>query len=239
MKATRTPLDDFPDVVLHADELAVKRHEQYPAAKAGDLTAADVVTSELIGSIALFDLAKVFDGRSVELVPIHALETQGVNEIPAALANLISRLLGVPVTRGIVQLNSVGHTGADGFTRLANQALFDGPVVAGKTYFIVDDFVGQGGTLANLIGFIRSRMGDVLGATVLTGKPFSAKLAPEYGQIAALRAKHGAQLEEWWKQSFGFGFECLTRSEARYLQNSADAQTVRDRVVAAGLADGA
>jgi adenine/guanine phosphoribosyltransferase-like PRPP-binding protein len=43
----------------------------------------------------------------------------------------------------------------------------------------VDDFVGQGGTLANLIGFIKSLGGHVVGATALTGKPYSAKLAPE------------------------------------------------------------
>ena len=103
---------------------------------------------------------------------------------------------------------------------------------------VVDDFVGQGGTLANLIGFIRSQGGRVLGATVLTGKPYSAKLAPDESQIQALRAKHGPDLEKWWQQSFGFGFECLTRSEARYLENTADAHTIRNRLVAAGLAGG-
>ena len=104
---------------------------------------------------------------------------------------------------------------------------------------MIDDFVGQGGTLANLIGFIRTRGGKVLGATVLTGKPYSAKLAPDEAQIGALRAKHGAELQEWWQQRFGFGFECLTRSEARYLENTADADTVRSRIAAAGFAGGA
>jgi hypothetical protein len=61
------------------------------------------------------------------------------------------------VNNSIVQLNSVGHTGADGFRRLANQALFSGTVAPGLCYFVVDDFVGQGGTLANLICFIRPR----------------------------------------------------------------------------------
>ena len=135
-----------------------------------------------------------------------------------------------------MQLNSVGHTGADGFTRLANQALFSGTVVPGGWYFVVDDFVGQGGTLANLIGFISSQGGQVVGATVLTGKPYSAKLAPDEAQIQALREKHGPDLEEWWQQNFGFGFECLTRSEARYLDKTADAHTIRDRLAAAGLA---
>ena len=143
------------------------------------------------------------------LVPIHALESEGVNEIPMALAEELSRRLEMPVHDAIVQLNSVGHTGADGFTRLAN-----------------------------LAGFIRGQGGEILGATVLTGKPYSAKLAPDEAQIRALKAKHGAELEEWWRQSFGFGFDCLTRSEARYLENTADADTIRSRVAAAGPAGG-
>jgi adenine/guanine phosphoribosyltransferase-like PRPP-binding protein len=238
MKPPRVPLYDFPDVVLHAQESAAKGHAEYQAAKGGDLRAADVLTSQLVSSVAVEQLAGVMEGRSIELVPIHALESGGVNEIPAALATVLSRLLGLPVNKSIVQLNSVGHTGAGGFKRLANQALFSGAVVRGQWYFVVDDFVGQGGTLANLIGFIRSQGGQVLGATVLTGRPYSAKLAPDEPQIQALRAKHGPDLEEWWQQNFGFGFECLTRSEARYLDNTADAQTIRDRLAEAGFAGG-
>jgi len=78
-----------------------------------------------------------------------------------------------------------------------------------------------------------------VGATALTGKPYSAKLSPAEGQIQALRDKHGRALEEWWIESFGFDFDRLTRSEARYLENTADAHTIRDRIVAARLADGA
>lgn len=234
MKPVRVPLFDFPDVFLHADELPVKRHPQYPAAKAGDVGAADVIASQFVGSVTVQHLANWLGGRLPELVPAHALESHGVNEIPVALANVLSRLLGLPVTKSIVQLNSVGHTGADGFKRLANQALFAGAVAPGTTYLVVDDFVGQGGTLANLIGFIGSQGGEVLGATVLTGKAYSAKLAPDAGQIDALRHKHGRELEAWWTERFGFDFDRLTRSEARYLAKTADADTIRDRIVAAG-----
>lgn len=238
MKPPRVPLYDFPDVVLHAQESAAKGHAEYQAAKGGDLRAADVLTSQLVSSVAVEKIDAMLEDRVIELVPIHALESEGVNEIPTALATVLSRLLGRPVNDSILQLNSVGHTGAGGFKRLANQALFSGAVVPGQWYFVVDDFVGQGGTLANLVGFIRSQGGEVLGATVLTGKPYSAKLAPDEAQIQALRAKHGPELEEWWQQNFGFGFECLTRSEARYLENSPDADTIRDRLAAAGLACG-
>jgi hypothetical protein len=234
MKPARVPLFDFPDVFLHADELAVKRHPRYRAAKAGDVGAADVIASQFVASVTVQHLANWLSGRLPELVPAHALESEGVNEIPVALANVLSGRLGLPVTESIVQLNSVGHTGADGFKRLANQALFAGAVAPGATYLVVDDFVGQGGTLANLIGFIRSQGGEVLGATVLTGKPYSAKLAPDTGQIDALRHKHGRELEAWWAERFGFDFDRLTRSEARYLEKTADADTIRDRIIAAG-----
>jgi hypothetical protein len=96
-----------------------------------------------------------------------------------------------------------------------------------------DHLVGQGRALANLIGYVESAGGHVIGATVLTGKPYSAKLAPDDGLIRALRDKHGRDLENWWRKRFGF--DCLTRSEARYLEKSADAQAIRDRLVEAGL----
>jgi hypoxanthine-guanine phosphoribosyltransferase len=118
---------------------------------------------------------------------------------------------------------------------LAHQARFDGEIERGSLYLVVDDFVGQGGTLANLIGYIKSEGGVVIGATVLTGKPYSAMLEPSWGNLEALRSKHGKDLEDWWIQEFGFDFDCLTRSEAHYLERTADAHTVRSRLIEAGL----
>jgi hypothetical protein len=89
--------------------------------------------------------------------------------------------------------------------------------------------------LANLIGFVSAEGASAVGATTLTGKPYSAKLAPAEHQIQVLREKHGRALEEWWIESFGFDFDCLTRSEARYLEKTADAHTIRDRIVAIRL----
>jgi hypothetical protein len=235
MKPHRTSLYGFPDVVLHADESAVKRHPRFAAAKAGDISAAEALVAAMANRDCVPALQALLAGREPELVSVHALETEGVNEIPAALAELLSEWLGLPSNESVVQSNTVGHTGASGYHRLANQARFFGVVLPEQHYLIVDDFVGQGGTLANLIGFIRSQGGHVVGATVLTGKPYSAKLSPDEVQIQALRDKHGQEFEVWWRQRFGFGFSELTRSEARYLENSPDAHTIRDRLVAAGL----
>ena len=215
--------------------MSVKRHPQYQAAKSGDIAAADLLVAELASQERLGDLRSFLEGRAVELLPIHALESAGVNEIPAALGKRLSAWLGIPVNDSVVQTNTVGHTGASGFQRLAHQALFAGEVKPQQRYLVVDDFVGQGGTLANLIGYIASRGGHVVAATVLTGKPYSAKLAPDDSLIQALREKHGQDFEDWWRGTFGFGYDSLTRSEARYLGNSPDAHTIRDRLIAAGL----
>lgn len=72
-----------------------------------------------------------------------------------------------------------------------------------------------------------------MGALALTGKPYSAKLAVSEARLKSLRAKHG-QLEHWWRERFGFGFDQLTESEARYLEKTSDADAIRDRILAAG-----
>jgi hypothetical protein len=148
------------------------------------------------------------------------------------LATRIAIELGFELWQSVVQINTVGHTGADGFHRLANQAEFAGEITKG-IHIVIDDFVGQGGTLANLIGYIHSQGGTVVAATVLTGKPYSASIALEDAALAKLRGIHGQELEQWWKAQFGFGFDCLTRSEARYLENTADADAIRSRIIAA------
>lgn len=228
----RTPWHDFPDVILHSPELAVKKHAVYAEAKAGDSDAAFQLVQETISPEAVEKVIDLAAGRSPLLASAHAFEKTGVNAIPEALADELAERTGFPVDGSIVQINVVGHTGANGFSRLAKQALFDGDVVEGADYLLVDDFIGQGGTLANLKGYIESKGGRVIGATVLTGKPYSAKLAPTNEQLTALRQKHGEQLEAWWIGRFGHDFDRLTQSEARYLERTPDADTIRDKIAA-------
>jgi len=238
MKVPRTALDGFPDVIMHASESAVKNHPNYPAAKAGDLTAAMQLVVDVMDRDAIERIRQQMGVERYRIIPIHALEADGVNEIPAALANWLAIELGVTINDDVVQINTVGHTGSDGFHRLAHQAAFTGEVRA-ERYLIVDDFVGQGGTLANLIGYIHSNGGSVIAASVLTGKPYSATIAPDIDAAKRLRDKHGKSLENWWQENVGFAFDCLTRSEARYLEKTKDADTIRDRIAQARSQDGA
>ena len=137
------------------------------------------------------------------------------------------------VDSGIIQTNVVAHTGANGFGRLARQPLFEGAVIPEQDYVLVDDFVGMGGTLANLRGYVAAQGGKVIGAVTLTGKPYSAKLSLCESQLQELREKHGTNLETWWQENFGHAFDCLTQSEARYLARSSDVDTIRDRIASA------
>ena len=148
------------------------------------------------------------------------MESSEVNAIPQAMAEYLGRKLRWRVETSIVQTNVVGHTGADGFSRLARQAEFDGIVSKDTSYVLVDDFIGQGGTLANLRGFLIHNGARVLGGPVLTGKTYSAILSSNEQQTIHLREKHGSELETWWISRFGFGYDCLTHSEARYLLNT-------------------
>ncbi len=187
----------------------------------------------LLNPIIVQQLADTFAQLKPTLVSAHAVEKSGVNAIPEALADMLAQQLGWHTDSGIVQINIVSHTGADGFSRLARQAKFDGNAWAGKPYLLTDDFVGQGGTLANLRSHIMSKGGNVLGAIVLTGKPHSAKIALDGVTLQELRLKHGQQLENWWNQRFGFKFDCLTESEARYLLNTPDVERIRNKIIAA------
>ncbi len=233
----RAAWGSFADVVLLTDELLVKRHPEYPAAKAGDARAAAIFVDDLIddtGTAAVqMLLAAVSESGKPVLVSVHAYEHEGVNAIPAALATLLSERLAIDLGATVVQTNVVFHTGADGYGRLARQARFSGQVESNREHVMVDDFVGQGGTLANLRGWIEKQGGKVVGAVALTGKPYSARLQPSQEQLGELRQRHGKDLERWWRERFGHAFDCLTQSEARYLARSPDVDTIRNRLAAA------
>ena len=236
MTPPRTVWRNFPDAVLLAAEHQTKRHPDYAAAKCGDVVAATNLVASLVGDAGVAAVGSLIDGVNDDrpiLTGVHAYERGGFNAIPAALATLLSERLGLRHHTSIVQANMAGHTGADGYGRLARQAVFDGRIDTGRHYVMVDDFIGQGGTQANLRGWIECHGGVVVGAVGLTGKPYSAKLNPTQEQLDELRETHGRQLEAWWREHFGHAFDCLTQSEARYLARSPDADTIRDRLAAA------
>jgi hypothetical protein len=225
---------EFPAVLIHASESAVKQHPAYPAAKAGDVDAAFDLVLKTISVDVVNSLSELGKHDSPILISVHAEEAVGVNAIPEVMADFLCSKLGLYKEQSVVQANVVNHTGAGGFARMARQAIFSGEIVPGKKYVIVDDFIGQGGTIANLRGHILQQGGSVIGATVLTGKDYSAILRLDLDKLTELRGQHG-QIEDWWRQRFGFGFDCLTASEARYLSKTKTSETILARIEAAGV----
>ncbi len=182
-------------------------------------------------------IAAVVSGRKAILAVVHAEEAEGINRIPAVMAEALeTRLRGVGALRmdtEIVQANRAGHTGATGWARIAQPALFDGAIETGAQYVIVDDFIGQGGTIANLRGHIEYNGGRVILDTGLTGQGYSAKLFLSRVTLSTLRAKHGSELEDWFHKTFGYGLDRLTESEARYLTRAESLDTIRNRLAQA------
>ncbi|MEO1082402.1 MAG: phage minor head protein [Pseudomonadota bacterium] len=206
---------------------------EYRGAKTGNTDdATDLVEILMSTSAADGKIGRQIRSTDPVVVPVHALEGLSYNYIPLAMAEYLASTRGLRVDSDIIQVNRVGHTRSSGYHRLATPPLFDGDVVVGEEYLLVDDFIGQGGTLANLRGYIQSNGGEVVGMIGLGGQRRSARLAISQETLSALRQKHG-DLEDWWTGVFGYGFSALTEAEGRYLVRSPDADTIRTNLVAA------
>jgi hypothetical protein len=234
----RTPwASGFPDVAIHTSEEMRNAHSAYTAAKAGDPEAATTLVADLIDVGAVEVIAAIVGGRPAILVPASAIEKQGFNAIPDALAYEIARRLNLDAdTQNINQINIVSHTRANGFHRLANPARFDGAVEPGRPYVIVDDHVGLGGTIASLKGHIEGRNGLVIAATCLTESPRSRHIALSAVTLDALRRTHGDELERYWRQQAGHGLDALTEPEAGYLLRAKSLDRIRNQMAKAAAA---
>nr|WP_298166485.1 LPD38 domain-containing protein [uncultured Pseudomonas sp.] len=226
----------FPDTVLAHPLSFLNNHPDYPAAKAGDDAAAlrlarDAVTPEFVEQAR----ALIPEGSKPRIVPVLAREGAGDNRIPLMVAKVLAKRLGLQVDTKPIQAEKVGRTQANALERIANQPTFAGEVATGD-FLIIDDTLTQGGTLAQLKTHIEDNGGRVLAALALTGKNYSRKLAIDPSTLAEVRGKYG-DIEPWWRDTFGYGFEGLTQSEARTLltfdKGQLSPEQLRDRLAAA------
>ena len=225
----------MPDVAIVAPEHVVKQHPSYPAAKTGNVDAAVDLVIDVMNVKADRKLRRLIGRDQPIVVPVHAVEGKSTNVIPRVYADFFVEKYDLRVDESILQINRVSHTSSSGYHRLATPAIFAGDVLGEANYLIVDDFIGQGGTVASIKGYIESEGGIVTGVSTLTGQRRSATITLSNDTLVKLRDKH-EDLEQWWYQVFGYGFEFLTESEARYLIRSQDADTIRDRLAQAARA---
>ncbi|ACJ00727.1 hypothetical protein [Rhodospirillum centenum] len=221
---------DFPDVFVHTTVKLRDGHPDYAAAKSGRADAALRLAADIMDGAVIRELG-AFCSEDARLLPVSAKESTGFNGIPDAMAAILSRTLGIPADRDqVVQTNVVSHTRADGWHRLSSPATFDGAVQPDCAYILVDDHVGLGGTLANLRGYVETRGGRVVAATTLTKSRDSDRLALRRETHDALHARFGGDLDDFWREIFGHGLDCLTEPEAGYLLRSDGLDRIRDRL---------
>ena len=112
MKIPRSPLTRMPDVAILADEQQVKRDPDYLSAKSGHAPAAGRLVGRFVDSRVIKQVKALIVDAAPILLPVHALEVAGINEIPVALAVRLAAELDLDIDDSIVQANTVSHTGA-------------------------------------------------------------------------------------------------------------------------------
>ena len=191
IEPVKTAWGDFPNAVMHTSIVALQKHPDYSAAKAGDPKAAVRVTRAMVKPDRAAALAANFP--EAKLLPVRADEAKGRNALPSALAVVLSSLTGLDIATGIVQASRAHHTGASDVERVERRAEFAGPVEEGGKYILLDDVSTSGSTLAALRAFIRRNGGEVVGVSVL-----GAAHRPDrgHGSHVALRDETLAELKK-------------------------------------------
>ena len=227
---------DFPKVPFAAPLGSADKHPRYAEAKSGGEDAAVELVNDLVSDSAVERVRAMIGDKKPTIVPVMAEEQTGHNAIPAAYAIKLAQDLELPLDGGIVQAVRARRTGTGADYRLANHSTFDGAVQAGRDYLIVDDTMTMGGTLAGLRGHIEANGGNVIGATTLTGFGNEGQLALGDKMRQDLWRKHGAPLDEYLKEEFGYGIDSLTQGEAGHFRKAVSIDAIRDRISAAKVA---
>lgn len=204
-------------------DAGIKSHHAYVSAKAGDSEAA----LNLIFDLALdwlLELSVAFSVPCIFVAP-HAKEVSGDNAIPQVLAAVCAEIFRGTVDTSIVQTDRVFHTGADPMERMATRATFEGVVLPGRRYVLVDDVTSMGGTLAELSNFVQAHGGLVHNAIVLADAGRIKSLVPDAKKIKLLKEKFGDDITK----IFNIQPDALTANEANYLVGFRSADEIRGR----------
>ncbi|MEC8010455.1 MAG: hypothetical protein VX185_06785 [Pseudomonadota bacterium] len=78
----------------------------------------------------------------------------------------------------------------------------------------------------------------MLAAAVMTAYPGAVDLAVKPKMLADIERKHGEEMNNYWKEEFGYGIEQLTQGEAGHLRKVSTVDAIRDRITAARNAAG-
>ncbi|UKV13310.1 phosphoribosyltransferase [Thalassospiraceae bacterium SW-3-3] len=231
--AERAPWRDFPAVIRNGDLGELQLQPEYTLAKAGDTDAAQDMAERLVRNETINQIRNIIGNDQPRLLPVLAEEASGHNKIPLAMAFEVGKRLGLDVDVSIYQAERVARTGEGADYRLAFNPSFDGPVAKGGKYLVFDDTLTMGGTIASLRGFLENRGGNVIAAAVMTAHPGALSIAVKPGMLEAIDHKHGPAMNDFWKETFGYGIDQLTQGEAGHLRKSPSVDAIRTRIIEA------
>jgi hypoxanthine phosphoribosyltransferase len=214
-------------LALFQADTALKAYAGYPAAKAGDASAALDLVIELAVPWLYANSNRFVAG--LNYVAPHAQEATGDNAIPQTLAAVCAAVHRGKVDTEIVQIDRVFHTGADPMERMAARAQFSGDVLPGAQYVLVDDVTNLGGTLAELSNYIQECGGVVKDVVVLVNAGRNPALVPEQRYIRLIKERFNDEFTE----VFGIAPDALTANEAKYLADFKSIDAIRNRLAKA------
>lgn len=205
----------------------LKASSSYRAAKAGDEKAAVALLIEL-ALPWLYEHRERFEPGLIFVAP-HAREATGDNAIPQALAAVCGIMYRGLVDNEIVQSDRVFHTGADAMERMAARAQFEGRVIPGAKYVLVDHVTSLGGTLAELSNYIQVFGGVVHDVLVLVNAGRDKALVPQKHFVQLLQER----FDDEFTEIFGIQPAALTANEANYLVGFSAIVALRNRLASA------
>jgi len=222
--------DSFPNAKVHTTLSKMKAHADYNAAKAGDVEAAIRMVNDLVKPKVITELYGQFPNAIV--VAPHAVEASGKNAIPQKLAETMGDA-GFQVDTEIVQSSRAQRTKKKSALRLAILPKFDGKVEAGRDYILVDDALGEGGTVNELRYHIESNGGNVVFVSALTQGMYAAKISVKPETIKRIEERYGRTATEKFIREFDTAgiLEALTEKQARTILRSSSLDTLRDKVL--------
>lgn len=212
---------------LFSDDAPLKAHLGYHAAKSGDQVAAVSLVWDIALDFLLEIAAKL--PKDVTYVAPFAREATGDNAIAQALAAACVSFSGGNIDNDIVQVTRVFHTGADPMERLSLRAQFEGEVVTGERYMLVDDVTNMGGTLAELADYIQQAGGLIAGVVTLVNAGRLKSFRAEPKVIEKLQARYENEI----LNIFDIQPLALTANEAQYLVGFRTADEIRNRLAKA------
>jgi len=231
---------NFPIVIPQTNLRSLRNHPDYDAAKnKGDYKAAERVVKDIIKKDKINTILS--GNKDVTIVPVLAEEGKGLNKLPLAYARELAKESNGEVA-GISQTNVTSHTDSGAIERMFRTPNFNGEVIKGKKYLIVDDVVTSGSTVRALKEYIENNGGKVIGVSSLSNISsihggYSGNLAIKQDTIKKLREKFIIRQLNSLLLQYGIAekYQDLTNAQAIYLLQFKDIDRLRDKFNDAGI----